>query len=117
MQKTVEKYRNNQKVAFLFIDTWEKIEGREKLVTEFIEKNRYRFNVLYDTPESDDPNQYVVVNNYKVDGIPTKFIIDSSGKIRFKSVGYDGNEDALVQEISMMIEMAGQMEVGMNTNK
>jgi thiol-disulfide isomerase/thioredoxin len=110
MQKAVDKYKNDPNVAFLFIDTWEggdNKEKREKSVKDFIDKNKYTFNVLYDTPEKDDPNTFVVVNEYKVNGIPTKFVIDHDGKIRFKSVGYSGNEDGLVEEISLMIEMAG----------
>ena len=110
MQKAQDKYKNDPNVAFLFIDTWEggdNHEKRQKQVKDFIEKNKYTFNVLYDTPEKEDPNTFVVVSNYKVNGIPTKFVIDPNGQIRFKSVGYSGNEDGLVQELSLMIEMAG----------
>jgi len=32
---------------------------------------------------------------------------DKNGNIRFKSVGFNGNDDALVFELSTMIEMAG----------
>ena len=46
-----------------------------------------------------------VIEKYKVSGIPTKFIIDGQGNIRFKSVGYLGNEDKLVEELSVMISM------------
>ena len=110
MQKAVNKYKNDPNVAFLFIDTWEggdNKEKREQSVKDFIDKNKYSFNVLYDTPEKEDPNTFVVVNEFKVNGIPTKFIIDHEGRIRFKSVGYSGNEDGLVEELSLMIEMAG----------
>jgi len=110
MQKAQNKYESDPNVAFLFIDTWEggdNQEKRQKDVKGFIEKNKYTFNVLYDTPEKEDPNTFVVVSNYKVNGIPTKFVIDQDGQIRFKSVGYSGNEDGLVQELSLMIEMAG----------
>jgi hypothetical protein len=48
-----------------------------------------------------------VVSSFKVDGIPTKFVLDPAGKIRFKTVGFDGSDDKLVQELSAMIEMAG----------
>ena len=81
-------------------------------MSEFIDKNKYTFNVLYDVPDKEDPNVFVVVNEYKVNGIPTKFVIDHDGKIRFKSVGYSGNEDGLVQELSLMIEMAGPPSIG-----
>jgi hypothetical protein len=48
-----------------------------------------------------------VIGAYKVDGIPTKFVIDPQGNIRFKSVGFGGGPDALVEELSMMIDLAG----------
>ncbi|HUR10738.1 MAG TPA: TlpA disulfide reductase family protein, partial [Flavitalea sp.] len=110
MQKAQDKYKNDPNVAFLFIDTWEGGDDktkREKTVAEFIQKNKYSFNVLYDVPDKEDPNAFVVVNEYKVNGIPTKFVLDHEGRIRFKSVGFGGNEDGLVQELSLMIEMAG----------
>ncbi len=111
MQKAIEKYRNNENVVFLFIDTWEQqetMELRKKAVTDFISQNKYSFNVLYDEKVKDDPNAYVVVNDYKVSGIPTKFILGKDGKMRFKSVGFSGNDDALVEELSAMIDMVGK---------
>ena len=47
--------------------------------------NKYSFHVLMDDENS-------VIGEYKVDGIPTKFVIDKSGKIRFKSIGFGGDE-------------------------
>ena len=52
----------------------------------------------------DDENK--VVADFKVQGIPSKFVIDKNGNIRFKSVGFGGNDDGLVDEITMMVEMA-----------
>ncbi len=45
------------------------------------------------------------VEQFKVNGIPTKFIIDKKGMIRFKSVGWDGSE-TLLNELTAMIELA-----------
>lgn len=101
MQKAVNKYKNNDKVVFLFIDTWENVENKEEVAGKFIEENNYTFNVPMDKDNK-------VVEAYKVSGIPTKFVVGPNGRIRFKSVGYNGDEDKLVTELSMMIEMAGQ---------
>jgi len=98
MKLSVEKYKQNSDVQFLFINTWENVPNKSKNAADFIKKNQYPFNVLLDID-----NQ--VVSNYKVSGIPTKFIIDQDGKIRFKSIGYSGNTESLVDEISMMIEL------------
>jgi thiol-disulfide isomerase/thioredoxin len=101
MQNMVTKYKDNPNVQFLFIDSWERGEPAEKLknVGEFIDQNKYAFNVLMDTDDS-------VIEKFKVDGIPTKFIIDKTGLIRFKSVGYGGNDDKLAKEIDLMIELS-----------
>ncbi|HEY0679810.1 MAG TPA: TlpA disulfide reductase family protein [Chitinophagaceae bacterium] len=107
MQQTVNKYKNDPNVVFLFVDTWERGADREKLVKDFIGKNKYTFTVLYDETKKDNPDEFVVVSDYKVEGIPTKFVIDKNSNIRFKSVGYGGSADGLVAELSMMIEMAG----------
>jgi hypothetical protein len=46
-----------------------------------------------------------VIELFKVSGIPTKFIIDGEGNIRFKSVGFPGTDEQLVDEMDMMISM------------
>ena len=104
MQKTVNKYRNDPNVVFLFIDTWETDKNREKLVKDFIQKNKYTFTVLYDETRKNS-DEYGVIGDYKVEGIPTKFVIDKNNNIKFKAVGFNGNDDALVEELSTMIEM------------
>lgn len=101
MQRAQDAHKERGDVVFLFVDTWENGDNKEKNASEFIAKNKYTFNVLMD-------NDNAVVGKYKVEGIPTKFILDRNGRIRFKSVGYSGNPDALVDEMAFMIELAGQ---------
>lgn len=105
MQTAVNKFAQSDDVAFVFVDTWERVADKKKAVSEFIEANKYTFNVLMD-----DKNE--VVSQFGVSGIPTKFILDKEGNIRFKSVGFNGNDDELVKEISLMIEMAGGKHSG-----
>jgi peroxiredoxin len=47
-----------------------------------------------------------VVKSYGVEGIPAKFVIDKNGKIRFSFSGFAGGDDAAVEELAAMIEMA-----------
>ncbi|TDJ56759.1 MAG: TlpA family protein disulfide reductase [Ignavibacteria bacterium] len=98
MKKAVEKYENDSRIKFLFINTWERVEEKTKNAADFILKNDYPFHVLVD-----DENK--VIEKYKVSGIPTKFIIDSEGNIRFKSIGFAGSDDKLVEELSTMISL------------
>ncbi len=105
MQIAVNKYKNDPNVKFLFIDAWENGDDYLPKVKKFIGDNKYTFNVLVD--EKDQSGQQAkVISQFKVDGIPTKFIIDGNGNIRFKHVGYDGSDDAVVSTVSSMIDMA-----------
>lgn len=99
MKIAQEKLLKRGDVAFVFIDTWESAENKKENAADFMKKKGYPFHVLLD-------NEDKVVADYKVSGIPTKFILDKNGNIRFKSVGFGGNDDGLVDEVSMMVEMA-----------
>lgn len=100
MQKAVNKYKDNHNVVFLFINTWQKEKDKKKIVEDFIKETEYTFHILLDTEDK-------VVNDYKVIGIPSKFVIDKSGNIRFNVSGFSGSDDAAIAELSIMIELAG----------
>jgi len=101
MQKAQEKLKARGDVEFLFVDTWENVENKKQNAMDFMKKNNYPFHVLMD-------DESEVVANFKVSGIPTKFILDKKGNIRFKAIGFSGNDDALVDEVSTMVELASK---------
>lgn len=103
MQAAVNKYANDQEVAFLFINTWQKEENYKELVNNFINDNKYSFHVLYDEMKEKDKS---VVSAYGVSGIPTKVVIDKDGFIRFQSSGSGSDVEKIVNEISNKIELA-----------
>lgn len=98
MKKAVEKFETSGNVKFLFVNTWERVENKKQNAIDFIKKNNYPFQVLLD-----DNNE--VITKYKVLGIPTKFFVDKNAKIKFKSVGFSGNPDKMVDEIGTILEM------------
>ncbi|SFC62758.1 Thiol-disulfide isomerase or thioredoxin [Zunongwangia mangrovi] len=106
MQKAVVAHKDNPNVEFLFIDTWERQapDVRMKEVTEFIADNEYDFHVLMDE-KVEDSNDFEVVDSYGVSGIPTKFVVGPDGRIKFKSVGWNGNTDKLAEELAIMIQL------------
>ncbi len=53
-------------------------------------------------------NDNKMVKDFNGNGIPAKFIIDKAERIRFKAIGFNGNDDALVDELTVMIELAGK---------
>jgi peroxiredoxin len=93
----------------VFVDTWQTEENKKQNAVDFMKKNNYPFHVLLD-------NDNKVVADFKVNGIPTKFIIDKTGNIRFKSIGFSGNDEALVDEINMMVEMSSK-EIPLDNQK
>lgn len=112
MQMAVNKYKDDPNVIFLFVDTWENGDDFITGVKKFIADNKYVFNVLIDEKGSDG-RQSKVVGSFGVEGIPTKFIIDKNGHIRFKYVGYSGTPEKLVDEVSNMVDMAGNPEAAL----
>ena len=106
MKKAVEKFQSDPDVKFLFIHTWEKEDSAKFNAKKYIVDNNFPFEVLMDLRDSEGINK--VVEDYKVSAIPTKFVIDKKGNIRFKFTGASGGDDAVVEEIVAMIELANK---------
>ena len=96
LQKVYDKYKGNDRVMILTMDTWENVAGkeRESLVRKFIDENKYTFPVLFDEG---------FVEKYGVEGIPTKFVIDRNGTIQFKKIGAEGEE--MLKNLSAQIDL------------
>ena len=105
MQMAVNKYKDDPNVKFLFIHTWEKVDDATKDAADYIKSQKFTFEVLMDLKDKDTKINKVV-SSYNVKGIPSKFVIDGAGNIRFNMMGFEGSNEAAVDELSMMIEMA-----------
>lgn len=107
MQQAVDKYKENENVVFLFVDTMESgdFDTRTKLAGDYVKNNNYSFNVVIDNPVKEGSRAYEVASNFEVSGIPTKVIIGPDGNIKFVSVGYSGSTDKLVKELSLKIDL------------
>ncbi len=98
MQKLVDKYKEDDTVSFLFINTWENASDKKQLVNKFLSQNNYNFNVPLDLDAK-------VVESFGVQGIPAKFVIDARGHVRFFGMGFDGNSEDTIKELAAMIEL------------
>lgn len=108
MQATIEHYRNDTGVAFLFIHTKEKNGNAAEEVRKYFSNNpQYNFHVLMDLKGKNTQNNEVA-NAYNVAGIPVKIVIDRQGYIRFKMVGSGNHSDIMGEtaHLSAMIELA-----------
>ncbi|MDX1905203.1 MAG: TlpA disulfide reductase family protein [Thermonemataceae bacterium] len=99
VRKTVDKYKKDANVVFLFIATAEEPNNREERLKKFLTKKKYDFRVLVD--ENDQTAQ-----KFSVDGIPMKFVINPAGKVCFVSSGYNGSTDGTATELEAMVELA-----------
>jgi thiol-disulfide isomerase/thioredoxin len=105
MQMAVNKFENDDKVQFLFVNTSEKGADLNNKVSELLKTNNYSFHVLMDD-QMKGTNRYKTAYAYNVLGIPTTVFIGPDGKIRFKKLVSNGNKEQMVEEISIMIDLA-----------
>lgn len=109
MQLAVKKYRNNPNVKFLFIDVFEAGDYYADDIKKFIEDNHYTFHVLLDEKQANGKTTKVE-DLYNVTGIPTKFVIDKNGNIRFKHLGNSASPNKVLDEVSAMIDLTNNVE-------
>ena len=99
MQRVVDKYATDSTVKFFFINTRETAADKKENAGKFIEESNYTFHVLLDLDNK-------VMESFKVSGIPSKFVIDGKGNIRFNVLGVSGTTDEMILELTSMIEAA-----------
>ena len=102
MEALIKKYKDDDAVVFLFINTSQNEPDYKEVVSDFINENNYSFNVLFD--EMNDWNKRIATR-YDVEALPTKIIIDKNGYIRFHSSGTSSSIDDIMDDLSTRIEI------------
>jgi len=98
----VDYYKPDPNVVFLFIDTFEgktggtTIDKMQAGAKKTMAEKNYSFLVLLDLDDE-------VAKKYKVASIPSKFVIDKNGMIRYKALG-SGLFSDLVNEMMLMVK-------------
>jgi len=102
MKIVMAKFKNDPQVKFLFIDTKESQNTRK--VKKILATGAYPFPVIFDQAEPKS-TRYTTFINYKMPGIPAKYIIDSKGIIRFTELGFNyiKPQQELADELSSQI--------------
>ena len=96
-QELIEKYKTDSDVKFLFVCLDK--NKNEKEISQFLQKRGFNFNVLLDRVGES-------AKGYEVGSLPTKFVISPDGKINFRTSGGNGDKDKIIEEISLMIDIA-----------
>ncbi|MFD3003934.1 peroxiredoxin family protein [Pontibacter toksunensis] len=100
MGEAMQRHKGDD-VVFLFVNTGEKVKDKKKAVRDYKKKHKIPFQMLM------DENNKVAEELYKVNGLPTKLIIDAAGNLRFKKAGHIlSPEGSALRELLLMIEMA-----------
>jgi thiol-disulfide isomerase/thioredoxin len=98
IQETVNKYKNDKGVTFLLVDILEHTTAKKMQdnAAQLMKVGNYsfNFNVLLDVKDK-------LVTNYKIESIPTQFIIDNKGNMVFMGNATDN--------ISSLIEAAKKL--------
>ncbi len=96
MQETVNKYKNDKGVTFLLVDILENTTAKkmQENAAKLMKAGNYGFNVLLDVKDE-------LVTSYKIEIIPTQFIIDKNGNMVFMGNSTDN--------ISSLIEAARKL--------
>jgi peroxiredoxin len=98
-QAMFDRYKDRG-VAFIGIN-WERAPSPEEHLNaakQFVEANRYSFPVVLD-------HNYQASQAYSINAFPTVYLIDKTGKIRYRNVGFDPSiDEILAAQIDSLME-------------
>ncbi|RDV12586.1 TlpA family protein disulfide reductase [Pontibacter diazotrophicus] len=101
MGDAIQRHKGDDDVVFLFVNTGETEKDKKKAVRDYKKKYKMPFQMLMDEDDT------VAKELYKINGLPTKLVIDAAGNLRFKKAGHIlSPEDQALRELLLMIEMA-----------
>jgi len=105
-QRAINKFKGDQDVQFLFLDTWENDPDFKAKAIKLINDSKYTFKILFDEKNTENGKQELTANYYQVTGIPTRLVIDKKGKVCFWEAGYSGSTDQMAEDLITMVELA-----------
>ena len=94
MEKAMAKFSD---AKFLFINSRERGDEKLQKVISYMSENDYSFHVLMDQEDT-------VYESFKVAFLPTKIILDGNGMVRYKSIGFYGEQE-LLDELEILLPM------------
>lgn len=103
MQKAELAYREDPKVVFLYVNTLEPSKRGVQFIKDFLAKKNIDLYFLVDSGNA-DPTGRSLADIVGISGLPTSIILDDNGYIAFRSSGFRGNSQDILQEITPIIE-------------
>lgn len=96
LEEAAEKYKTDSNVVFLFIN----VDVYRSRATEYMKEKAPELNYVFDKDNE-------TIRKFSVNALPTKIIIDENGTIKFRSIGLLGGRQEQIDELNLMIDMAG----------
>lgn len=96
MQQLVDQYAQDDSVKILFINTMERVADPVAAAQRIMTAKGYSFRVLLDQGNK-------MAADYQVDGLPTKLVLDGTGRIRFREIGSLTDGAQTVEEFTNLI--------------
>ncbi len=80
MQRVYNQYKNQNDVVFMIMNSGSKNTLQDAI--SWVKQNKFTFPIYY--------NDRKLAEAFSVNTIPSTFLIDKNGKIRYKTVGFEG---------------------------
>ncbi|GAB5465567.1 MAG: hypothetical protein Kapaf2KO_10030 [Candidatus Kapaibacteriales bacterium] len=80
LNEIAQEYMANDKVLVYAISSWEREKDREKAIEDYIKQTNPIYEILIDGTD-------IIPQKFDVSGLPTTYVMDGKGNIRFKFVG------------------------------
>ena len=102
LKKAEAKFAEDKEVVFLFVNTLEPKNRDMELIKDFLIKKKIDLYFLMDIKNSED-SERTLTDNLNISGLPTTIVMDSAGYIAFRSSGFAGNSDAILEKLEPII--------------
>ena len=80
MQKVYDQFKENKDVVFMIMNSGSKNTLQD--AQNWVKQNNFTFPIYY--------NDRKLAEAFEVNTIPSTFLIDKTGKIQYKTVGFEG---------------------------
>ena len=102
LKKAEAKFAEDKEVVFLFVNALEPKNRDRNMIKEFLIKKKIDLYFLMDT-QNPGGSEKSLIDHLEISGLPTTIIMDSAGYIAFRSSGFTGNSDAIVEKLETII--------------
>jgi thiol-disulfide isomerase/thioredoxin len=97
----------DQNVKFVFVNTMEEKSPDE--VSEFLSKRDLNFFTVMDRNERGKKS---FADKMGINAIPTKVVLDTKGRVRFKDIGWSGSDGKLLEKLKTQVQLINEKSAG-----